>query len=733
MKKSHIIFFIQLLILFNITLFTSCKDDDKETINTTNINTGTEANDNEIIRLETKLSSETTITNLNIVVTNENETLISNATINIGSQSFTTNENGALLLENIEVNKEFQVIKTSSSGYSNSIKTITPSSNGVTNIYITLLQPTFEASFDAENGGTVSNENISIEFPSDAIADQSGDLYDGEVHTTVTYYDPNSTTFNETTPGTLVGLDSDDTLQALISKGMIKVDLTDTSGQELEIFEGKEATITLPANTNDPETIDLWHLNEEKGIWVQTGTATKVNNEYIATVSHFSTYNLDVKVDPIDITFNLKDTNGNAIANQAIILNATHDLGFYSININTDNMGQFTIINAPKSADYNLIISDCNSILPAGIINDTTTKELSIEFSEERRIITLEGTLKECDDQILANKVFVIDITNGSTIDRVSAYTDTEGNYNITSLFCSYDTFTAYQAQIRVFDGTNDIIKDTELIFDTNSITEDIVVCNGSIEIAEERIFEGDFFINSDEKLQEFIAGGYTKITGDLVIQDIPLTDLTDFKNITYVGDRFMIDNINITDFTDLESLIFIGGSLQIRNNELLVSLEGLDNISDDSTAIFGFTIEIFNNPSLANLNVNFDNVNKLISLSISDNNKLITVDGFENTGFNEGAFIAVIADNNSLTNITFLNTVNFFAQINITSNPKLENLSGLENATNVNFLTITNNDILTDFCALNPDVISESEEFEVFGNMFNPTKNDFSDGNCSQ
>ena len=145
---------------------------------------------------------------LSVLVLDENNTVISNATLKIGDNTETTDETGFVLIENIEVNKEFQMITTESIGYTTSIKTITPSENGITNVLITLLQPAFEETFNANDGGTVFNDKLSIEFPANAIADQNGDLFDGEVTTTVTYYDPNSDSFSATIPGTLVGLDA---------------------------------------------------------------------------------------------------------------------------------------------------------------------------------------------------------------------------------------------------------------------------------------------------------------------------------------------------------------------------------------------------------------------------------------------------------------------------------------------------------------------------------------------
>lgn len=476
---------------------------------TTGVNTGVEAASKELERLTNVLLDETLTTNLNISVVDQDYVPVSNASVEFSGETLTTNAEGFAVSENVEINKQYQVIKTYASGFSTSIKTITPSSNGVTNVLIMLLRPSLEASFDAVDGGVISNDQFSLDFPENAIADYNGDLYNGEVNIAVTYYDPSSTTFTATIPGTLVGLDNDDAMQALISKGMIRVDLTNPSGEELEIFEGKEVAVKLPANENDSGNIDFWHLNEEKGIWVQTGTATKVGDEYVTTVQHFSTYNLDVKVDPIDITVSVKDADGNAIANQKAIITAATNLGSYSRSVYTDNLGEFTLINAPKGADFSLDFSlDCedNFTVEAGIIDESTTKELVIGETLNSRLITLEGNLTTCENDVITDKFFVIEITNEGVVDRLSAYANEEGYFNVNTVLCGYDTTTAYPAEIRIYSEDELIVKNTELVFNTNNI-KDLDVCDGEIIEFNKTINTAfdDYFVLSPNPTSDFI------------------------------------------------------------------------------------------------------------------------------------------------------------------------------------------------------------------------------------
>ncbi|MBA6155258.1 hypothetical protein H3Z83_01785 [Tenacibaculum sp. S7007] len=735
-------------LLLSLFFILSCDKDDIPQKQTTGVNTGIEAINNETSRLDKVLTSESITTNFSITVIDEDNNSISNATVKIANKESHTNNNGFTLIENITVNKDFQAINVNANGYTPSIKTITPSTNGVSNVTVTLLKPTFIKIFSAAEGGVVSNDNISIEFPKDAIADQNGNLYEGEVKTTVTYYNPNSETFVQSMPGTLVGLDDSNSLQSLISKGMIKVDLTDNSGNELEIFEGKEATIKLPAGNNDPTTIPFWHLNEEKGLWVQTGTATKNGNQYIASVKHFSTYNLDVPGETIDLTVVLKDTNNNLLANQKAILKATNSNGSYEIEVETDNKGEFTVIKAPKGANYNLnIITDCETItLPVGIINQTTQKEFLVSFNNAR-YLTLNGVLNKCNNEIWANKVFTIELENGNQQDLVTAYADTEGKYSITKVLCNYDTTTTYKGKIRVINGVNDIIKENDFIFNVNNLIKNIIVCNGAVEIVNERIYEGDYEINSDQDLEEFIAGNYTKITGTLEIENITATDLTGLENLTIVEDYLYIRyNNNLINLKGLENLIKVNTFLVITSNSSLVNLQGIEKLTDTDILIDSNT-NLTSLKGIENIKIT-DEYAKEFNFTIANSDLLTDITALSHL---EEFQTLIIANHAILQNLSGLESLKKLSSLVISNNKLLNNLNGLENLSELGTIEITDNVSLINFCSLNTQMISNIDDtetivtdpisnitytisdFEILENNYNPTKQDLLNGNCNQ
>jgi hypothetical protein len=139
-----------------------------------------------------------------------------------------------------------------------------------------------------------------VTLPASSVQDSTGTL----VHTAVvevTTVQPNDTNFAESFPGQFVGSGLTGTTGevAIESFGYMNVDIT-SGGKECDLAPGKTAEIAIPvASGSDPgtATIPLWSLNEATGKWEYVKDATRdasgATVVYRATVSHFSTYNLD--------------------------------------------------------------------------------------------------------------------------------------------------------------------------------------------------------------------------------------------------------------------------------------------------------------------------------------------------------------------------------------------------------------------------------------------------------
>ncbi len=300
---------------------------------------------------------------------------------------------------------------------------------------------------------------------------------------------------------------------------------------------------------------------------------------------------------------------------------------------------------------------------------------------------------------------------------------------------------------VRDNDG-NESDSDGDISFDTDTAANIVVTYQEKVEeepITEEKIFEGDVFLSSQEEVNEFAAKKYTEITGRLGIgaffeknsfsslsnlktiktvgslyirfnntlisldglenitsirDDLringsdALTSLKALENITSVGGDLRIDNnYALTSLNGLKNITSVGGSLSIDGNDALTSLNGLENI----TNVKGGDLLISQNTALTSLN-GLENITSVgRDLHIGDNDILTSLNGLENITSVGGDLR--IGGNGALTSLNGLeNITSVGGSLSITANKALTSLNGLENITNVKgeSLDIINNDALT-------------------------------------
>lgn len=142
--------------------------------------------------------------------------------------------------------------------------------------------------------------------------------------------------------------------------------------------------------------------------------------------------------------------------------------------------------------------------------------------------------------------------------------------------------------------------------------------------------YSGDVILDTQAEVDSFGALGYTKIHGELHIMNTSITSLSAFSGLTEIN-----------------------GTLIIRNNDNLHNLTG------------------------------FHNVNKITKIEISSNDSITSLEGLNALDTVLNHFF--IWNNSNLINLNGLEDFNYISGIlGIESNPVLENLSGLENLTQV-------------------------------------------------
>ena len=347
-------------------------------------------------------------TTLNVagVVVDEAGAPVTGATViaGFGSQSTTSDANGAFRIQGITGYNGLGLIRVSKQGYFPGSRSFLPAGS-LNTVRVTLLTRQLAGTVDGATGGEVSVQGATVAFGASSFS-LNGAPYSGEVRVYMKQLDPTAPDFVDQMPGSLIAL-QEDALRALVSYGMLVVELTDDQGQRVELSEGTTAEMHFPITANQqtsaPSTIDLWWYDEVAGFWRHEGTASREGIEYIATVSHFSFWNCDMPFETVQLTGNL--TSGGAPIPGALVTLISTLSG--SASDYTGQDGEFGgYAPAGQSLTLNVAI-DCPAngfqivhTFELGVINSNT--DLGSLNVESSIISSITGNIVDCDGEPLA-------------------------------------------------------------------------------------------------------------------------------------------------------------------------------------------------------------------------------------------------------------------------------------------------------------------------------------------
>lgn len=222
------------------------------------------------------------------------------AEVNLAGQTVMTNISGGFTFSNVQVPKSRFVVNATKQGYFRGSYADLPKAGDISNIKIYIINAAVAGTVNASSGGTVSIQNGSaVELNANSIVRGNGSDYTGNVNISMAYLDPSADNFSLLIPGgDMLAQRNDNSEATLYSYGIIKVEMKSDAGENLQIKSGNTSTITvdIPASmeATAPATIPLWYYDDESGLWIEQGIATKQGDKYVGTVSHFSDWNCDV-------------------------------------------------------------------------------------------------------------------------------------------------------------------------------------------------------------------------------------------------------------------------------------------------------------------------------------------------------------------------------------------------------------------------------------------------------
>jgi|GEM_PF-775341 len=211
-----------------------------------------------------------------------------------GSESTQTDPNGYFLLTSCESYDRYGFVTVEAPGHFAGYRQYFPSEGGRVIVRVSLLPHTYAVSFEANSVSTIETDWGSIAFAPGAFA-TNGLLYSGTVHANIEHIAPSQGDLFDVIPGGLAGMD-DDGMKVLETFGMVGVELFTDDGQPLDVLLPATATMNIDPNqlAYAEESIDLWSLNPESGLWEKEGQAQRVDNAYQMELPHFSWWNIDV-------------------------------------------------------------------------------------------------------------------------------------------------------------------------------------------------------------------------------------------------------------------------------------------------------------------------------------------------------------------------------------------------------------------------------------------------------
>jgi len=308
---------------------------------------------------------------------------------------------------------------------------------GRNHVDIVLLEANSLGNIQSSQGGELQvSSNSFVEFPANAFTLNGTDVYSGNVNVTGNWIDPSDPEMLRLTPGDLGAINLQGEQVVLSSFGMIGIELTSDSGQELQIIEGKEATLKfeIPESmlSQAPSTIPLWSFDEVNGIWIEESSADLVGNQYIGTVSHFSWWNTDLPNAVLDFCIKVIDEDtGLPIANAYVYVNNLS--GFGCASGYTDYRGILCGL-IPADSELQITITPDDDSCPSGVNSivigpfpvDSPPIFITVPVDFTDLIVSnISGTVTECNTGDPVENAIVEVYGNVVQTDANGAYSQT--------------------------------------------------------------------------------------------------------------------------------------------------------------------------------------------------------------------------------------------------------------------------------------------------------------------
>ena len=258
MKKFQIL--LALLVLS--IAFSSCNPNDDDTTNTNN---NTNFSENFGAKADRDFIGQ---------VVDTNNQPIPNVAVKIGTSTVQTDMNGVFIINQANVNERFAYIIAKKAGFIDGSRAMVPT-NGKNNVRIMMIPNTPLATIQSGVASEVALPSGTKVVFDGAFETEAGVAYSGSVAVAMFHLAASNENISSLMPGMLYAQATDGSAKVLETFGMMQVELKGNAGQKLQIAKTHTAQINMPIEasqlTTAPNSIPLWHFDEENGYWKQEG------------------------------------------------------------------------------------------------------------------------------------------------------------------------------------------------------------------------------------------------------------------------------------------------------------------------------------------------------------------------------------------------------------------------------------------------------------------------------
>lgn len=481
-------------------------------------------------------------------VIGDNGQPISGAHVRAGGELAVTDDNGVFRLPALRLEARDARLFVDKIGYFEFSRAYFVEDGSFQNLTIQLMKKEQVATVNGGTGGTVQVPGgPKLIFPANSLTTETGQAYSGAVRVYARYLDPTDPNLDLYMPGDLRGIDASGQERALVTYGMIGVELESSGGDPLRVAQGSTVELHMPVApaqaANAPSQIPLWHYDLQKARWIEEGFVKRVGNEFVGNVAHFSFWNVDMSFDMVEISGKvyLGDST-NAFSGAKIRLTMLSDSS--SAYAKTDGNGCYKG-GVPKDETFLMEILDaCGDVIFSQNIgpfaDDTMLPDIILPNAGNNQI-SVSGTLLDCNGAPLQNgyvKVIVDNLT-------LTGFTDSAGVFTVQAVRC--DT-AMVEGKAIAFDLDN-LLQSEEQVFNVppDSVAlGDITVCDSLNEFIMYTLDNQDFVKVDPSALVLDSLGFYTFVTALNGLDVITLSFKNDNQTGTFPLANFWVGQINV-------------------------------------------------------------------------------------------------------------------------------------------------------------------------------------------